>query len=79
MPQDMLLTTPQAAKALGVSASWLAKSRMTGRGPKWVRMGARMVRYRASDLNAYAAERVRRSTSEDTVKSQRWLRTPALA
>jgi hypothetical protein len=30
----------------------LRKWRMTGRGPRWIKLG-KLVRYRMSDLNAY--------------------------
>jgi predicted DNA-binding transcriptional regulator AlpA len=54
---------PQAAAYLQVSKSALAKKRVYGDGPKFVRWG-RAVRYRREDLDAYMAARLVRSTSE---------------
>ena len=39
-----LLTPEQAAKYLGFTEGWLAKLRMRGGGPKWIRLG-RKCRY----------------------------------
>ena len=41
---DSLLHPPQVAKLLGVSNSWLAKSRLNGTGPRFIKIG-RAVRY----------------------------------
>lgn len=61
---DKLLTTEQAAQMLGTSVSFLAKSRLNARpGIPYVKVGA-AVRYRRSDLEAFIASNVRRSTSE---------------
>jgi predicted DNA-binding transcriptional regulator AlpA len=63
-PQDdELLTSSEAAKALGVSASFLAKARVGGTGPRYVKLG-RAVRYRPYDLEQYIRARSRSSTSE---------------
>jgi hypothetical protein len=43
-PVTDLLTANETAKALKVSASWLAKSRMRGDGPPFIKVG-RSVRY----------------------------------
>lgn len=53
-----------AAQVLGVSPSWLAKAAMRGDGPPMVKVGQRLVLYRRADLDAWAAERVRRSTAD---------------
>ena len=47
-----MLTTNEAALALGMSASWLNKTRMTGTGPAYLKIGGR-VRYRQEDLAAW--------------------------
>lgn len=57
-----LLDTAQAAKRLGLSASTLAKLRLTGEGPAYVKMGA-AVRYLPQDVDDYAMARRRISTS----------------
>ena len=60
---DPLLHHRDAAKFLGVSTSWLAKRRLTGDGPRYVKIG-RSVRYPMSGLLGYVQARMRRSTSE---------------
>lgn len=49
---DSLLTTAEAAKALGVHPSTVSQWRHFGLGPKFVRKGRR-VHYRSSDLADY--------------------------
>jgi len=53
---------------LGKSVSWLAKMRMTNHGPKFVKLG-RAIGYRDEDIEEWLASRVRRSTSDDSVRS----------
>jgi len=60
---DPLLHPVQVAKLLGVSLSWLAKSRMNGTGPRFVKIG-RAVRYAMSAVQEYIKRRQRVSTSE---------------
>jgi predicted DNA-binding transcriptional regulator AlpA len=60
---DPLLHPKNAAKVLGVSESWLAKSRVTGDGPRFVKVG-RAVRYPLSAIRDYIKSRTRGSTSE---------------
>lgn len=57
-----LLSPIEAAERLNVSASTLAKQRVRGDGPKFVKIGSR-VSYRPEDVEAYIESRVRRSTS----------------
>lgn len=45
-------TGPAAAKYLGLSKSTLEKMRMEGRGPRYLKLGARCF-YRRTDLDAY--------------------------
>jgi excisionase family DNA binding protein len=56
-------TPREAATYLRTSTSTLAKKRVYGDGPKFVRWG-RAVRYRREDLDAYMAARLVRSTSD---------------
>lgn len=49
-----LLTQNEAANFLKVSHRTLENYRLTGDGPKYVRIGKRLVRYRKSDLLEYA-------------------------
>jgi predicted DNA-binding transcriptional regulator AlpA len=63
-PRGRVLRTPAAAEYIGLAVSTLEKFRLTGAGPSFVRIGVRAVGYRIEDLDAWLAERVRRSTSE---------------
>lgn len=60
---EPLLHPKEAAKLLNVSLSWLAKSRLSGTGPRFVKIG-RAVRYLESSLREYIKGRTRGSTSE---------------
>lgn len=60
---DELLMPPEAAKRLKVSESFLAKKRVTGDGPRFLKIG-RAVRYPLSGLLDYQKARTRHSTSE---------------
>ena len=64
-PIDPLLHPKEVAKLLNVSVSWLAKSRMTGTGPRFVKVGGRAVRYAASAVREFIKGRGRSSTSEE--------------
>ena len=64
VPSEVLLTPPEAAKFLKMSVSWLAKARMRGDGPPFVRVG-RSIRYREDDLRQWLKARRRLSTSEE--------------
>jgi hypothetical protein len=62
-PTIVLLTPKEAAKLLKVSASWLAKARMRGDGPPYIRIG-RAIRYSEAALLQWTKSRQRLSTSE---------------
>ena len=62
-PPDSLLTVEETAGFLRCSISALNKWRVSGNGPRFVRVGAR-VRYRTSDLLNFIENRTRVSTSE---------------
>ena len=53
------LTTEQAAARLQVCARTLRRMRQRGDGPPFVQVSPRLTRYRADDINAWAAEQVR--------------------
>ena len=53
---EHLLTTKEAAELLGKHHAVLADLRHQGRGPKFIRMGGRSIRYRPSDLLAWLEE-----------------------
>jgi excisionase family DNA binding protein len=61
--QDRLLRPNEAAEFLGLGHSTLAKLRVSGGGPAFRKFG-RSVRYSREDLQRWADERSRRSTSE---------------
>lgn len=52
----------QAAIYIGVSLSWLDKSRLRGDGPAYIEIGGRVV-YDTADMDRFMAERRRTSTS----------------
>ena len=60
---DELLPAALTAKALGVSESWLAKARLRGDGPRYVKIG-RSVRYPRTYIREYLRARTMNSTSE---------------
>ena len=60
---DSLLKPPKVAAILDVSVSWLAKARMRGEGPPFIKIG-RAVRYSASAVQEYVRTRMRHSTSD---------------
>lgn len=62
--QTKLLTTKQAAKYLGVSASFLEKDRWRGARIPFVRVGTRAIRYRDQDLTSFLEKQTFGSTSE---------------
>jgi len=61
---DSLIRQEEAALILGVSPRCLENFRYRGRGPSYVRISARCIRYRRSDLRDFIDERVRTSTSD---------------
>jgi excisionase family DNA binding protein len=60
---ERLLTPKEAADLLRVSRSWLAKARMRGDGPPYIRIG-RSIRYSEAALHQWMKSRQRLSTSE---------------
>jgi predicted DNA-binding transcriptional regulator AlpA len=62
--QPRVLRTPDAARYLGLAASTLEKLRLTGGGPRFIRIGFRAVGYAIGDLDAFIEGRRRHSTSD---------------
>jgi len=62
-PSIVLLTAKEAARLLKVSLSWLAKARMRGDGPTYVKIG-RSIRYADTALIQWMKSRQRLSTSQ---------------
>ena len=63
-----LLTEKEAAQLLKFSVRSFQAWRVKGGGPRFVKVSARCVRYRPSDLEAWVEERLRRSTSDQGEK-----------
>lgn len=57
------LSPKQAADLIGISASTLAKLRLSGDGPAFLKLGKR-VAYRPADIESWISRRVFKSTSE---------------
>jgi predicted DNA-binding transcriptional regulator AlpA len=65
-----LLSVAQAANHLGMSRSWLNKSRTEGSGPRFRKFGRRVL-YHITDLEDWTARRTFQSTSESDATSAR--------
>ena len=63
MTTKRVFRTAAAAKYVGLSTSTLEKYRLTGHGPRFVRLGSRAVGYDVRDLDEWLDEQ-RRSTTE---------------
>jgi predicted DNA-binding transcriptional regulator AlpA len=61
--RERLLTADDAANLLRLSPSWLAKARMRGDGPPYVKLG-RSIRYTETGILQWMRSRQRFSTSE---------------
>jgi excisionase family DNA binding protein len=60
---DRIITQKEAAQLLHLSERTLERHRVTGTGPRFVRLG-RLVRYRLCDLEQWLENSLRTSTSE---------------
>lgn len=58
------LRTKDAAAYLAVGKSTLERKRIEGTGPKFRRLGSRMVTYAVEDLDDWANKQIHNSTSE---------------
>ena len=61
---EQLLTTQQVAEWLQISPSWLEIGRTKGYGPKYVKLGAKRVRYRVGDTKQYLRDRTCQATAD---------------
>ncbi|RUU99674.1 DNA-binding protein, partial [Mesorhizobium sp. M7A.T.Ca.TU.009.01.3.1] len=59
---EVFLTPTNVANALGISAKTLANWRVSGFGPKYVKLGSRVV-YSTAELVIFVESRTRTSTS----------------
>ena len=62
-PQGRRLSVKEAAYHTGLSCSSLNKLRCTGQGPRFAKIGRRVV-YGVADLDAWLAKHLKTSTSE---------------
>ena len=58
---ERYLRTPEAARLLGLSGRTLEKHRTHGTGPRYRKLGGRVV-YRLSDIEAFESARVHNNT-----------------
>ena len=63
MNDPVYLTVLQASEVLHLSTSTLAKLRLTGAGPPYLKSGGRRVLYQQADLHDWLMSRRRTSTS----------------
>lgn len=63
-PQYALLSVAEAAAYLGMSRSWLTKTRLTGNGPVATVIGRRVL-YTPQALAAFVASRQQANTSSE--------------
>ncbi len=58
MENPSLISEKQAAEILNLTPSALRKWRQQRRGPRFVRLSPRCVKYRASDIAEFLSERI---------------------
>ena len=61
MTEDPVLPPRAVAAWTGLRVTTLCEWRKAGEGPRWLRMGARRIGYRRSDVKAWLAEQARQS------------------
>ena len=61
--REPLFKPDEAGEYVGFTSNWLAKLRIYGGGPKYIKLG-RKIRYARSDLNAWIAAGRSISTSQ---------------
>jgi predicted DNA-binding transcriptional regulator AlpA len=59
-----VLRTPEAAEYLGVATATLEKQRIKGGGPRFIKIGPKLVGYTIEDLDAHIEAGRRTSTSD---------------
>jgi hypothetical protein len=65
------LTPEEAAFVVGRSVATLARWRLTGDGPRFLRPRARLVRYRLADLHAFMGAAFTSTTEADSAATPR--------
>lgn len=53
LPNDALITAKEAALFLSIKETTLAWYRYQGLGPQFIRLGAKLIRYKVGDLRDY--------------------------
>lgn len=61
---NRLFDQTELAKELGLSERSLERYRLQGNGPRYVRVGLRLIRYREEDVEAWLNQSLRTSTSD---------------
>lgn len=61
---DDLLTSEEVAKWIGTSTQFVELGRMRDYGPRYIRLSARVIRYKRSDVLAWLEFRMHSQTSE---------------
>jgi hypothetical protein len=61
---DALMNEEPAAAFLGLTRRALQNFRLNGKGPQYVKLGERCVRYTKRNLIEYSVDNLRRSTSD---------------
>ena len=64
MTEQAILRPPEAAAYIGLSESTLAKRRLRGELPVFVKLGVKAIGYRRQDLDSWLEQSRRRSTTE---------------
>ena len=59
-----LLTEKDVAQALSLSVRTIQAFRLRGGGPRFIKIGARAVRYRPEDISTFLNDAARASTSD---------------
>ena len=63
-PWRRYLRVKEAAQYIGLAASTLAKKRLSGDGPPFIKAGPRIILYDVLDVDAWLAKRRRHSTAD---------------
>jgi predicted DNA-binding transcriptional regulator AlpA len=53
--ESQLLNDSQVSEIYGLTKPWLRRVRREHRGPRFLRLGNKMIRYRREDIEAYLA------------------------
>jgi predicted DNA-binding transcriptional regulator AlpA len=61
---DPILSPQQTAEYIGLTIPTLQRQRTDGTGPRFLKLGARKVGYRLSDIRSWLDERVAASTAD---------------